>query len=280
MQIFYKTNPTDPFYIDKYVKKIIRQAATIAMKNFNGEQLNGPVSGVNLPYFATKVDQQVDDFLVAQLKRYFPSFAFITEEKVNTVKFNNHSEYVWIIDPIDGTLNFANKIPLFAISIALWKDNKPYYAAVSLPIQGDLITATLNSGTYLNEKRFLASEHELSKPYIVYAHIGSTEERLRLHKILLEYDDFPRFLGSGVYQTIMACLRKADVAIFINTAIWDIGATVLIAKEAGLYVEWLSPQPDLKKPSPSLTQYVHSVIIGEKKLSKEIAEKVKKQFKL
>ena len=264
--------------VHKEIKKILYRVNGILIRSFNGETLIRSQDGVDLTSFVTKADEKVGRLLEKELSTRFPEIGFVNEYEDNKNKTSLiKPKYNWIIDPIDGTLNFANKIPLFAVSIALWEKNKPIYSIVSLPMQGDIIHAINGKGAFLNGKLIKKENQKLARPYIVYAHAtDSVSDKLKLYKYLLKKDPFPRFLGSGVYQTTMTCLRRADYAIFVNTAIWDIAATILITKESGLHAEFISPYPDILENIPDLRKYCHSVVIGEKETVIKIAQDIKK----
>lgn len=269
-------------YIKKEVIKIIHKASSMLTSAYTGDIIydKNQVSPIQL--FTTEVDFKIEEFLKRELQSKFPQIGFIAEEEQSSNSPKLHEQkkkYYWIIDPVDGTFNFANKIPLFAISIALWNENKPILAIIALPMQGDVLYAIENKGAYLNTKLIDKNMQMNAKPYVVYAHIGSQEEKLKLYKYLLTKDAFPRFLGSGVYQTSMVCLRRVEFAVFIKTAIWDIAATMLIAKEAGLHVEFISEAPCLSNKN-HITKYCHSVVIGEKEEVKKIATEIKKELQI
>ena len=96
----------------------------------------------------TETDPQVEKILKQKLTAILPGSGFIGEETPIEVK-----DYNWIIDPIDGTLNFASQVPIFACSIALWHKNEPIYAHVSLPLTQKTIHALAGQGLWLNNQR-------------------------------------------------------------------------------------------------------------------------------
>ncbi|OGB76036.1 hypothetical protein A2476_02180 [candidate division CPR3 bacterium RIFOXYC2_FULL_35_7] len=269
-------------YISKEVIKILHKAASMLTSAYTGEIIYDKSKVTPIQLFTTEVDFKIEDFLKRELTVKFPQIGFIAEEEQSSKKekkIQKKQKLYWIIDPVDGTFNFANKIPLFAISIALWEGNKPIFAAVSLPMQGDLLYAVKGKGAYLNTKLIDKNQQMNAKPYVVYAHIGSQEEQMKLYKYLLTKDAFPRFLGSGVYQTSMVCLRRVEFAVFIKTAIWDIAATILIAEEAGLHAEFISEKPNLNNLK-HITDYCHSVVIGQKETVIKVAQDIKKELSI
>lgn len=269
--------------VHKQIRKLLHKTNSLLNRAFNDEVIYDGKKKIDLPFFATETDLEASKIIKESLQARFPQIGFISEEEQLQSSPEDEdllSEYNWIIDPIDGSQNFANKIPLFATSIALWRGNEPVYAAVSLPMQGDIVHAIKGKGAFLNEQKIDITKQKLAKPYAVYAHISEThKEKLALYDYLLDSDPFPRFLGSGVYQTTMVCLRRIDYAVFIKTAIWDIAATSLIAKEAGLEAIYLSSEPDINNRK-AITEFCHSIVIGEKKTAQEIATHIKETLKL
>ena len=96
----------------------------------------------------TETDKQVEKLLKTKLLKILPGSGFIGEESEAEPK-----EYNWIVDPIDGTLNFANQLPVFACSIALWHQNQPIYSLVSLPMATETLHAFTGGGIFLNGRR-------------------------------------------------------------------------------------------------------------------------------
>lgn len=215
----------------------------------------------------TEADQQVEELLKKKLLQFLPGSGFIGEETPVRVK-----DYNWIIDPIDGTLNFANQVPVFACSVALWHYNEPVYAIVSLPITQEIIHGFTGKGLFINNKPVKLLKAPAAKIFITYSCVGDRQLQSKVFKQVLQFTSSPRFYGSCVFHGAQIALVRIDAGVFINQAIWDIAAIVLLVQEAGLTIRWISAQPDLAKDN--LKNYQYSLVIGPEKLATDLAARL------
>lgn len=132
----------------KELKSIIVQAYEEALK------LNNHVMKKELNDIVTDVDIYMESKIINKIKEWFPEHSIYSEEKGKII---GNNEYVWFIDPIDGTINFASKIPLFTTSIALKKNDKTIFGFVYDYSQKDVYYAFLGKGAYCNEERLKVS---------------------------------------------------------------------------------------------------------------------------
>ena len=102
--------------------------------------------------FVTEVDHASEAIIIETLLTAYPGHGILAEES-GTEKGAKNSEYVWIIDPLDGTTNFIHGFPVYCISIGLCVKDKMEQAVVYDPTRNDLFTATKGRGTYLNDHR-------------------------------------------------------------------------------------------------------------------------------
>ncbi|MEK9964320.1 MAG: inositol monophosphatase family protein, partial [Betaproteobacteria bacterium] len=106
--------------------------------------------------FVSEVDRAAESAIIESIQKVYPDHAFFAEESGVT----GDSDYVWIIDPLDGTTNFLHGFPVYAVSIALAFKGQIQQAVVYDPNRNDLFTATRGGGAYLNEKRIRVSKRE------------------------------------------------------------------------------------------------------------------------
>lgn len=107
--------------------------------------------------FALDADIEAEKIIKKTIKEKFPDHSFLAEES----NFENKkSDYIWVIDPLDSTLNYANKIPFFAISLAVLFKNEVIIAVVSAPLQNELFYAVKNKGAFLNKKRISVNKNK------------------------------------------------------------------------------------------------------------------------
>ena len=211
----------------------------------------------------TEVDRQVEELLKKKLLQILPGSGFIGEETSVQIK-----DYNWIVDPIDGTLNFANQVPVFACSIGLWHKNEPIYALVSLPPAAETIHAITGHGIWLNGRRIRLIKKNPQKLFITYSLVGDKKLHQKVLDRVLEFSTSPRTYGSCVFHGVQISLGRIDAGVFINQALWDIAAIVLLAKEAGLAVRYVSAPPSIS--SDDLKNYQYSLVIGPEKLADQL----------
>ena len=103
----------------------------------------------------TQIDKKAEDIIISKIKKQYPDHDFLAEESGSHKK---QSEYRWIIDPLDGTLNFTHGMPLFSVSIGVEKKGEVIAGVVYEPNLGELFTAEKGRGAYLNKKRIHVSK--------------------------------------------------------------------------------------------------------------------------
>jgi myo-inositol-1(or 4)-monophosphatase len=255
--------------VHQEVSRLLEKTDKLLLQYFSGEkQVISEVKTRHLEDLVTQADKQVEAIFKEALKEKFPQIGFIGEESDPT----DIKDYNWVVDPIDGTMNFTYKIPIFGTSIALWKHNQPVYGIISLPVLNQTIHAIKNQGIYLNGQKYHSTRF-LSDSFVVFSSGGHSEQRLKVLNQLLGIVSLPRSYACSVYQGLLSILRRAKAGIFLKNAIWDIGAIVILAQEAGLELKFISPWPDLK--AKGLKDYQHSLVIGEADLVKKIVKAIK-----
>jgi len=216
----------------------------------------------------TKLDSQIETSLKSSLTQILPGSGFIGEETDLDLK----PEYNWIVDPIDGTLNFASHISSFAVSIALWHKNEPVYSLVSFPMFNETIYAIKGKGIYLNNRPIKPRAQISPKPFIVYGFVGNSELVKKIYSQIVDIANNPRSYGSCVYHGSYIALGRINAGVFINEALWDIAAIILLVKEAGLNIKYLNSAPQLDKDN--LKAYQYSLVMGSKDLVEKLTLKI------
>lgn len=222
----------------------------------------------------TQADLDVDQMLSISLQKNYPNIGFITEENSN----GKIKEYNWIIDPLDGTLNFTSHIPIFCTSISLWKENEPLYTINSVPLLEERVHAFSGQGIFLNNKKVTRNPIPRNNSYFVYSNIEKPNIKLAYLDAIIDLIPFPRYLGSSVYHGILAATGRIDGAIFINNGLWDISGALLLAEESGLATTFISEPPTIT--DSQVRNYKHSFVIGEPALISQIKERLHKEFQI
>ncbi len=205
---------------------------------------------------ASTADLKAEKLIIQAIKKKYPKHEFLAEEsayekfKGETEKYNllKEKEWVWIIDPLDGTNNFLNGLDYFAICISLVNFGKPVLGLVYRPVQGDMFLALANKGSnYKNVKNRKAFKlktsrniKKLSESLLV---TGFTSEKGELFD--REFDLFKKMMGKsrGIRRMGSAALDLCYVAVGVFDAFWerglapwDVSAAGLICLEAGISV--------------------------------------------
>ena len=198
--------------------------------------------------FVTEVDQAAEQAIIDILLAAYPGHAIWAEESGRTQGAQD-SDYVWIIDPLDGTTNFIHGLPIYCVSIALAVKGRVEQAVVYDPTRNDLFTATRGRGAFMNDRRLRVSK------------------RVRLQECLISTgfpfrpgDDFKTYLSmmsevmqrsAGLRRPGAAALDLAYVAAgftdaFFETGLqpWDVAAGSLLVTEAGGLVGNLTGEAD------------------------------------
>ena len=215
-------------YLDIAIKAV-KEAENIAMKYYGKEKIIENKGEFDL---VTKADYEVEKKIVEIIKNKYPNHGFILEESDN---FNVNSEYIWAIDPIDGTTSFAHNYPMFSISIALFKNKEPLLGVVSVPCLKELFYAEKGKGAFLNNKKISVSKNSTLKTSIVatgFPYTGRKQIIKYLSK-LAEVAQGIRRSGSAALDICYIAAGRADAYYEIGLKIMDTAAAQLILKEAG-----------------------------------------------
>jgi myo-inositol-1(or 4)-monophosphatase len=187
---------------------------------------------------------------------------------------NNRSEYTWVIDPLDGTSNFAAGIPWFGVLIALFRNNRPVLAGAYLPIDDLLYVAESGKGAFLNGKKLEITDRELQNSLAGFAIDFSEDEAfvelgMKWYRFLIKNARNIRCTNSLV-DLMMVAEGRWGIAINLFTKIWDIAAPWLIIREAGGYLKHLTDKElvfDLT--SEGLTKN-YPIVTGNKKILEKV----------
>jgi len=200
--------------------KAAEKASKILIRDF-GELEKLQVSSKGPSDFVTSSDNKVEKIIIEELTKSRKKFSVLSEE-IGVLKNSDKDNY-WIIDPIDGTVNFLHGIPHFAISIAL-KSNKEIVSGLIFdPIKNEMFYAEKNNGAYFNNQRIRVSKKKnLDECLFATGSKSKNINNLNIRKTGCAALDMA-YVGAGRYD---GCFEK-------NLNIWDIAAGIIIVKEAG-----------------------------------------------
>uniref|UniRef100_A0A7V4NFA9 Inositol-1-monophosphatase n=1 Tax=Fervidobacterium pennivorans TaxID=93466 RepID=A0A7V4NFA9_FERPE len=184
---------------------------------------------------ATNADFLVQQLIVEELKKHFPAIPIIAEETPQT-KLTG-SQFLFLVDPLDGTLNFIHGLPLFAVSIALLKEHKPILGVVYAPILNETFIAILNHGAFRNGQRLLCrkdirKEDALGAtgwPYDPDLLPWTYKTLMSMQQNIQEI----RILGTAALEMCYVAAGIIDIYWEVNLQPWDLAAGSLVVSEAG-----------------------------------------------
>ena len=182
----------------------------------------------------TDIDLQSERIMINKIKSIFPEHSILSEESGFA---DHHSEYLWIMDPIDGTMNYYHASPPFRVALCLMYKQKPILSAIYNPVKDELYYAQAGQGATLNDKRIVVNENFELKNSIVMTHISSKKDG-RARTILALDSIFKktlhmRMFGSGLAAMCYVASGKFDVFFNVKTYSWDILPGALLIQEAG-----------------------------------------------
>lgn len=216
------------------VEPIVRKAGALAQSYFRSNIQGYDKGGGSI---VTQADIEVETYLKAALSLIIPGSGFIAEESQRAP-----AEYTWVIDPIDGTRNFAHGLPYYAISVALVHNNEFLMGMVFDPSREELFWGEKGLGAFCNAKP-LDTKNIVRKPVEgllmatnSFVNTARMENIIQLYQGLKEYNPSLRCTGSAALDLAYAAAGYIDIAVFQYLSWWDIAGGAAIAHHAGLKV--------------------------------------------
>ncbi len=235
-----KTSYIDLGKTEDYLLNLLPRAGQILRRYFHAENLTKRSKG-KLD-FVTAADLAVDEFIIKELKVNYPEIPILTEETAgeNIDKFKNE-EIIWVVDPLDGTANFARGDANYSISIGLVSQGIPLVGVLFMPSSGRMFWARRDKeGAFWNGRNIHVSQiSELNKATVCtdWSHILSTRDLTTnfLKKIFGEVRQI-KILGSAASDISLLARGTIDIYHHVHLMPWDIAASALIAQKAGAIV--------------------------------------------
>ena len=223
----------------------VRKAARAVQRDY-GELANLQVSQKAPGDYVTAADKRCDKILREELSKARPGYAFLTEE--TGVVAGTDPDHRFIIDPIDGTMNFMHSVPYFAITIALERKDELVAAITYNPVTDEMFMAEKGSGAFLNNRRLrIAQRRDIHDTLVSYEmpHRGGKDHALSRAELSVFQGKVVGIRGTGSAALSLAYVAagRFDAAIVRNVHPWDIAAGILLVKEAGGFIA----DPDSEK---------------------------------
>ena len=227
--------------------KACMKASRSLIRDF-GEIENLQVSSKGPGDFVTSADKRTEKIIIGELQKAYPEYGIITEESGIINKSNVKNR--WIIDPIDGTMNFLNGVPQFAISIGYEENSEIKCGAIFNPIMNEMFCAEKGNGAYLNNSRIrVSNKKKLNDALLV---TGGPKQASKIKdKIFSEYINISknvsnvRKYGSAALDMAYVACGRFDGYWQRELNYWDIAAGIVILKEAGGFVEFFEEDTEI-----------------------------------
>lgn len=212
--------------------KAVHEAGILIKENFNGPFVVSHKEGIN--NLVTEVDQACERLISQIIKDKFPDHGIVGEE------YGEHdmqARYKWIVDPIDGTVNFAHGVPLCCVSVGLMDGDTLILGAVYNPLMNELFFAEKGKGAFLNDKPIRVSQkRDLEKAFLVTGfpyHFPTGKNPFSIFERLVTSGIPVRRLGSAALDLCWVACGRFDGFWEYNLNAWDVAAGYLIVEEAG-----------------------------------------------
>jgi myo-inositol-1(or 4)-monophosphatase len=218
--------------------KAARKAARTLKRDF-GEVEHLQVSLKGPADFVSAADRRAEEILREELEHARPGYGFVGEE--GGVREGSDKTHRWIVDPLDGTLNFLHGIPHFAVSIALEREGAVVAGLVYNPANDELFTAERGKGAFLNDQRLrVAARRRLADAVVACAlphpSRGDVERTRREHALAQDKVAGLRRLGSAALDLAWVAAGRLDAYWERGLSPWDMAAGLILVREAGGFV--------------------------------------------
>lgn len=233
-----------------FIEESLREVSHIARENFGQVSSTTKVEDNN--QVLTETDLEIGRTLIQKISQVFPEHNIIDEE---AGVMDRGSQYTWVIDPIDGTSNFAKGVPLYGIMLGLLDGATPVAGGVALPRFDELYLAEQGQGATCNgEKIQVSQEQELKNVLVAYGIDGHQEnpeltkaECILLADIVLNIRNLRS--SNSAYDTAMVSDGRYGAVLNRTSKIWDNVAWQVIIEEAGgLYTDFFGEKIDYSHP--------------------------------
>ncbi|MTI69643.1 MAG: inositol monophosphatase [Firmicutes bacterium] len=214
----------------------------------------------------TEVDELSEEYIIKAIKSTYPEHGILSEE---AGKKNCKSDYLWIVDPLDGTTNYAQGLPIFAISIALKYKEDYVLGVIYIPMLDELFEAIKGKGAYLNGKSITVSSKDKLNQCVLatgfpYDRAINKDNNANYFAHFVPKVRGLRRMGVAAFDLANVACGRLDGFWEINLSLWDVAAGILIIKEANGYVKYLENKRGV------------SLVAGNENICKNIVKEIRK----
>ena len=226
------------FDMKKFAEQTIRAAGEILRKKFrNVKNIRIKSSAADI---VTEADFLSEELIINAIKKKLPNHEVLSEETLQRVNYK--ADYLWVIDPLDGTRNFAHGIPFFSITMSLKRKGRTVLGLVYDPWHDELFSAEKGKGAFLNNQRvFVKKTDKVDRAMISFDFTRRDKKVIKnlvgIYGNLLKKQCWISGFKSAALNLTYLAVGRFDASVLYNLALWDIDAGALIAREAGAKVE-------------------------------------------
>lgn len=257
-----------------FLTEALQEASQIANQSFG--KVTGATKGEDNNQVLTETDIAIGKLLVEKVQQTYPGYNIIDEE---AGVVDNGSNFTWVIDPIDGTSNFANGVPTYGIMMGLLENETPIAGGFIIPPTNELYLAEKGSGTTLNGKKIsVTKETNLLNCLVAYGIDGRQDnpeftrnEAKGIGEIVLQIRNL-RSSGSEPIDVGYVASGRYGARLNQYGKIWDVVAPQIIVEEAGgVFTDFWGKQQDYSNPLENTT-INYTVCAAAPELHKQLQE--------
>ena len=209
-----------------------REGGAHALSRFRGTHAISVKSRGNI---VTQTDVETELLIKSILAAEYPGHRILSEE--TAADTDASSGWTWVIDPIDGTKNYAVGLPFWCINIALCHDGEPVVGLTYDALHDEGFWATLGAGAFCNDARIVASEQPDVLSSVIAVDLGYDDERgseqIDLMRRIYPNVQSLRLMGSAALALAYVACGRVDLFTHMNISPWDIAPGILLVREAG-----------------------------------------------
>lgn len=212
----------------EFAKELALKAGEIITKNF----LHSTITTKSNLTPVTETDLAISKMVINEVKKDFPNHEVFDEEFQHE---NHNAEYIWVCDPVDGTVPFSHHIPTSMFSIALCHNDEPVVAVIYDPFMKRLLYTITNSPSYMNEKeirvksgKFITGEYIFGIPYW-----NRSFDTNKYFDLIFKKKIGVSYVESIVYQSMLVATGISKALVIIAASPWDRAAAKMIIENAG-----------------------------------------------
>jgi len=216
-----------------------KSAGTLIKKGFNKPMT---VTEKSPKEFVSEYDLASEKLIIEKIRQHYPEHGIYSEEAGDE---STESDFLWVLDPLDGTHNFIYGLPYYGVSIGLLEKGKPIVGVIYLPETDELVYATKNQGAYINDEKIRVSKRPFDKAAVFFqsSYPYSDKKPYELIQEVTNHIQSMRIYGVAVESIKYVAKGCADAYVMHHVRPHDVAAGTLIIEEAGGRVSDFGAKP-------------------------------------